>query len=186
MSNNLPWDWILSGVAVNVFTTDIQTEAFCCAALQPGVQDSLWDHWAVQTCQHYSGGAWGQGGGTLLYWWEGRNARIHICGNLCYYHLPTDPVYPHYNILDIHIFIFFSFNVRNHFPDVCLPQFYKKLSLQIPNITEIQPNYGPRIGGTLITVTGPHLDAGKTRKVTLNDVPCPIKRSGNTSLLLNF
>lgn len=83
-------------------------------------------------------------------------------------------------------FIFFSFNVRNHFPDVCLPQFYKKLSLQIPNITEIQPNYGPRIGGTLITVTGPHLDAGKTRKVTLNDVPCPIKRSGNTSLLLNF
>uniref|UniRef100_A0A8D3C4P2 receptor protein-tyrosine kinase n=1 Tax=Scophthalmus maximus TaxID=52904 RepID=A0A8D3C4P2_SCOMX len=50
----------------------------------------------------------------------------------------------------------------------------------IPNITEIQPNYGPRVGGTLITVTGPHLDAGKTRRVTLNDVPCPIKRSGNT------
>uniref|UniRef100_A0A3Q3WBW3 Macrophage-stimulating protein receptor n=1 Tax=Mola mola TaxID=94237 RepID=A0A3Q3WBW3_MOLML len=50
----------------------------------------------------------------------------------------------------------------------------------IPNITEIQPNYGPLIGGTLITVTGPHLDAGKTRRVTLNDIPCPIKRSGNT------
>lgn len=60
------------------------------------------------------------------------------------------------------------------------PTLYNKLSLQIPNITEIQPNYGPRVGGTLITVTGPHLDAGKTRKVTLNDVPCPIKRSGKT------
>ncbi|XP_061584010.1 macrophage-stimulating protein receptor [Cololabis saira] len=45
----------------------------------------------------------------------------------------------------------------------------------IPNISEIQPNYGPRVGGTFITVTGTHLDAGKTRRVTLNDVPCPIK-----------
>lgn len=51
-----------------------------------------------------------------------------------------------------------------------------KNTIQIPNITEIQPNYGPRVGGTLITVTGTHLDAGKTRRVTLNDVPCPIKR----------
>ena len=48
--------------------------------------------------------------------------------------------------------------------------------LQIPNVTQIQPNYGPRVGGTLITITGPHLDAGKTRRVTLNDQPCPIKR----------
>lgn len=63
---------------------------------------------------------------------------------------------------------------------------FQKLSPQIPNITEIQPNYGPRIGGTLITVTGPHLDAGKTRKVTLNDVLCPIKRSGKTSILICF
>lgn len=66
------------------------------------------------------------------------------------------------------------------------PKYYYKLSLQIPNITEIQPNYGPRAGGTLITVTGPHLDAGKTRKVTLNDMPCPIKRSGNTYFLSVF
>ncbi|KAK2862548.1 hypothetical protein Q5P01_002081 [Channa striata] len=58
----------------------------------------------------------------------------------------------------------------------------------IPNITEIQPNYGPRVGGTLITVTGPYLDAGKTRRVTLNDVPCPIKRvtkpKGNVSSII--
>ncbi|KAM7402622.1 hypothetical protein PAMP_017845 [Pampus punctatissimus] len=58
----------------------------------------------------------------------------------------------------------------------------------IPNITEIQPNYGPRVGGTLITVTGPHLNAGKTRRVTLNDVPCPIKRvtkpKGNVSSII--
>ncbi|XP_053724128.1 macrophage-stimulating protein receptor isoform X1 [Synchiropus splendidus] len=58
----------------------------------------------------------------------------------------------------------------------------------IPNITEIQPNYGPRDGGTLITVTGRHLDAGSTRRVTLNYVPCPIKRvtrpKGNVSSII--
>ncbi|XP_047439627.1 macrophage-stimulating protein receptor-like [Mugil cephalus] len=58
----------------------------------------------------------------------------------------------------------------------------------IPNITEIQPNYGPRVGGTLITVTGPHLNAGNTRKVTLNDILCPIKREtagqGNMSSII--
>lgn len=58
----------------------------------------------------------------------------------------------------------------------------------IPNITEIQPNYGPLVGGTLITITGPHLDAGRTRKVTLNDVHCPIKRiiksRGNMSSII--
>ncbi|KAM9408994.1 macrophage-stimulating protein receptor [Pholidichthys leucotaenia] len=46
----------------------------------------------------------------------------------------------------------------------------------VPNITEIQPNYGPLVGGTLITVTGPHLNAGKNRRVTLNDVSCHVKR----------
>uniref|UniRef100_A0A8D0AFX2 receptor protein-tyrosine kinase n=1 Tax=Sander lucioperca TaxID=283035 RepID=A0A8D0AFX2_SANLU len=52
----------------------------------------------------------------------------------------------------------------------------------IPNITEIQPNYGPRVGGTFITVTGPHLDAGKTRKVTLNDIVTEPK--GNVSSII--
>lgn len=77
-------------------------------------------------------------------------------------------------------------NKLNQFLDVIYNNPFQKLLLQIPNITEIQPNYGPRIGGTLITVTGPHLDAGKTRKVTLNDEPCPIKRSAKTSILICF
>ncbi|XP_030633319.1 macrophage-stimulating protein receptor [Chanos chanos] len=45
----------------------------------------------------------------------------------------------------------------------------------IPNITEVQPDYGPVNGGTLITITGPHLDSGKTRRVTLDGQPCTIK-----------
>uniref|UniRef100_A0A3B4B939 Sema domain-containing protein n=1 Tax=Periophthalmus magnuspinnatus TaxID=409849 RepID=A0A3B4B939_9GOBI len=54
----------------------------------------------------------------------------------------------------------------------------------MPNITEIQPNYGPLVGGTLVTITGPHLDAGRTRKVTLNDVHCPIKRYEFSNIII--
>nr|XP_055040727.1 macrophage-stimulating protein receptor isoform X2 [Misgurnus anguillicaudatus] len=45
----------------------------------------------------------------------------------------------------------------------------------VPNITEIQPDYGPVNGGTLITITGPYLDSGKNRKVTLDGETCPIQ-----------
>uniref|UniRef100_A0A8C2KPF4 receptor protein-tyrosine kinase n=1 Tax=Cyprinus carpio TaxID=7962 RepID=A0A8C2KPF4_CYPCA len=46
----------------------------------------------------------------------------------------------------------------------------------VPNITEVQPDYGPVNGGTLITITGPYLDSGKNRKVTLDGETCPIQR----------
>ncbi|XP_051957270.1 macrophage-stimulating protein receptor [Xyrauchen texanus] len=45
----------------------------------------------------------------------------------------------------------------------------------VPNITEVQPDYGPVNGGTLITITGPYLDSGKNRKVTLDGEMCPIQ-----------
>ncbi|XP_065097049.1 macrophage-stimulating protein receptor [Paramisgurnus dabryanus] len=45
----------------------------------------------------------------------------------------------------------------------------------VPNITEVQPDYGPVNGGTLITITGPYLDSGKNRKVTLDGETCPVQ-----------
>lgn len=45
----------------------------------------------------------------------------------------------------------------------------------LPNIDEVQPDYGPMNGGTLINITGPFLLSGKTRKVTLDGKVCPIK-----------
>ncbi|KAI7795236.1 macrophage-stimulating protein receptor [Triplophysa rosa] len=45
----------------------------------------------------------------------------------------------------------------------------------VPNITEVQPDYGPVNGGTLITITGPYLASGKNRKVTLDGETCPIQ-----------
>ncbi|XP_064822944.1 macrophage-stimulating protein receptor-like isoform X2 [Oncorhynchus masou masou] len=44
-----------------------------------------------------------------------------------------------------------------------------------PSITEITPDYGPQIGGTLVTVTGPHLNAGMIKTVSIGDQECPIK-----------
>ncbi|MBN3326565.1 RON protein, partial [Atractosteus spatula] len=44
-----------------------------------------------------------------------------------------------------------------------------------PNITEIQPDFGPIVGGTMITVIGPYLDSGKHRRVLLDDKDCQIK-----------
>lgn len=128
-------------------------------SVQPCVQDPLWVHRAVNTSQRHCGSQWGKSWQTLLHWWESRNDRFHICGNVGF---SLTPVQYNFQKMSIH-------NNKNSL---------MMLLLQIPNITEIQPNYGPRVGGTLITVTGPHLDAGKTRRVTLNEVPCPIKRSG--------
>ncbi|XP_018589506.1 macrophage-stimulating protein receptor isoform X2 [Scleropages formosus] len=58
----------------------------------------------------------------------------------------------------------------------------------LPEILMIQPDYGPRDGGTLINVTGTHLDAGRTRRVTLDDEDCPIQSvslsKGNMSLIV--
>uniref|UniRef100_A0A673ZXB5 receptor protein-tyrosine kinase n=1 Tax=Salmo trutta TaxID=8032 RepID=A0A673ZXB5_SALTR len=44
-----------------------------------------------------------------------------------------------------------------------------------PSITEITPDYGPQIGGTLVTVTGPHLNAGMIKTVSIGNQDCPIK-----------
>uniref|UniRef100_A0A8C1LIX8 Macrophage-stimulating protein receptor n=1 Tax=Cyprinus carpio TaxID=7962 RepID=A0A8C1LIX8_CYPCA len=58
----------------------------------------------------------------------------------------------------------------------------------VPNITEVQPDYGPVNGGTLITITGPYLDSGKNRKVTLDGETCPIQSvsvvKGNLSSII--
>ncbi|MBN3302051.1 RON protein, partial [Amia calva] len=44
----------------------------------------------------------------------------------------------------------------------------------VPNITEILPDFGPIVGGTKITVTGPYLNTGNQRNVTLDGIKCKI------------
>ncbi|KAJ3601888.1 hypothetical protein NHX12_029650 [Muraenolepis orangiensis] len=55
----------------------------------------------------------------------------------------------------------------------------------VPSITEVRPDYGPKIGGTLITLTGNHLDSGIDRSVFFGGFKCVFqsmtKGSGSAS-----
>lgn len=46
-----------------------------------------------------------------------------------------------------------------------------------PNITDIRPDYGPRVGGTLVTLTGHYLNSGTIQKVMIGGQDC-----GNTNV----
>lgn len=49
-------------------------------------------------------------------------------------------------------------------------------SPQNPIITSISPTYGPKSGGTLLTVAGKYLNSGKSRKIFVGEKPCILKR----------
>lgn len=65
--------------------------------------------------------------------------------------------------------------------------------LQIPKISNLKPSRGPVSGGTIVNITGSHLDAGSNVSVMFKDQPCTYLRSAvkhttaaktsNTSLL---
>ncbi|XP_025962425.2 macrophage-stimulating protein receptor isoform X2 [Dromaius novaehollandiae] len=44
----------------------------------------------------------------------------------------------------------------------------------VPNVSSVRPPFGPRSGGTEITVRGSNLTAGSSWRVTLNDSECPL------------
>jgi len=48
-----------------------------------------------------------------------------------------------------------------------------------PRVTSVSPSYGPKDGGTLITLTGTHLDAGLNQQVFINSLTCPINTCVN-------
>ncbi|XP_077054260.1 macrophage-stimulating protein receptor isoform X2 [Siphateles boraxobius] len=58
-------------------------------------------------------------------------------------------------------------------------------SFVTPEITDINPDFGPKIGGTLVTLSGKHLDAGGSRTVFLGDRICPVESisSNGTSII---
>lgn len=48
--------------------------------------------------------------------------------------------------------------------------------LQIPRIHNIQPSRGPVSGGTIVNITGSHLDAGSNVSIMFKDQPCTYLR----------
>ncbi|KAK0135916.1 Macrophage-stimulating protein receptor [Merluccius polli] len=45
----------------------------------------------------------------------------------------------------------------------------------VPSITEVRPDYGPKIGGTMITLIGSHLNSGTQRSVYFGEINCPFE-----------
>lgn len=50
------------------------------------------------------------------------------------------------------------------------------LHVQEPVIQEIFPTFGPKSGGTMLTIRGAFLDAGNRREVTVGKAVCKIQR----------
>ncbi|XP_067171157.1 hepatocyte growth factor receptor isoform X3 [Apteryx mantelli] len=44
-----------------------------------------------------------------------------------------------------------------------------------PIITSISPTYGPKSGGTLLTLAGKYLNSGKSRRIFVGEKPCTLK-----------
>ncbi|KAK3574959.1 hypothetical protein QTP86_019710, partial [Hemibagrus guttatus] len=52
-------------------------------------------------------------------------------------------------------------------------------SFVTPVVTDISPNFGPKIGGTRITLSGKQLDAGQTRTVQMGDKICNVESTSS-------
>lgn len=48
--------------------------------------------------------------------------------------------------------------------------------IQDPVITSISPSYGPKAGGTLLTLTGKYLNSGNSRHISIGGKTCTLKR----------
>lgn len=48
--------------------------------------------------------------------------------------------------------------------------------IQDPIITSISPSYGPKTGGTLLTLTGKYLNSGNSRHISIGGKTCTLKR----------
>lgn len=81
----------------------------------------------------------------------------------------------------------FSFVVRPcTYAASLLPMFLLHLNslstcwpVQEPIITEIFPDFGPKSGGTMLTIRGDYLDSGTLRQVSIGNAPCQLQRWGS-------
>lgn len=59
---------------------------------------------------------------------------------------------------------------------------YSTFAYVDPIITSISPSYGPKTGGTLLTLTGKYLDSGNSRHVSIGGKTCTLKRVSESIL----
>ncbi|XP_073920627.1 hepatocyte growth factor receptor isoform X2 [Castor canadensis] len=59
---------------------------------------------------------------------------------------------------------------------------YSTFSYVDPVITSISPSYGPKAGGTLLTLTGKYLNSGNSRHISIGGKTCTLKSVSNSIL----
>ncbi|XP_012508234.1 PREDICTED: hepatocyte growth factor receptor isoform X3 [Propithecus coquereli] len=59
---------------------------------------------------------------------------------------------------------------------------YSPFSYVDPVITNISPSYGPKAGGTLLTLTGKYLNSGNSRHISIGGKTCTLKSVSNSIL----
>ncbi|XP_033284135.1 hepatocyte growth factor receptor isoform X3 [Orcinus orca] len=59
---------------------------------------------------------------------------------------------------------------------------YSTFSYVDPIITSISPSYGPKTGGTLLTLTGKHLNSGNSRHISIGGKTCTLKSVSDSIL----
>ncbi|KAM5255554.1 hepatocyte growth factor receptor isoform 1-T1 [Ctenodactylus gundi] len=59
---------------------------------------------------------------------------------------------------------------------------YSTFSYVDPTITSISPTYGPKAGGTLLTLTGKYLDSGNSRHISIGGKTCTLKSVSHSIL----
>ncbi|XP_039364531.1 hepatocyte growth factor receptor isoform X3 [Mauremys reevesii] len=62
--------------------------------------------------------------------------------------------------------------------ETCLPRVYEN-----PVITSISPTYGPKFGGTLLTLSGKYLKSGKSREIYIGGKPCTLKSESDSTVV---
>ncbi|XP_020934192.1 hepatocyte growth factor receptor isoform X2 [Sus scrofa] len=59
---------------------------------------------------------------------------------------------------------------------------YRTFSYVDPVITNISPSFGPKTGGTLLTLTGMHLNSGNSRHISIGGKTCTLKSVSDSIL----
>uniref|UniRef100_G3UNS1 Hepatocyte growth factor receptor n=1 Tax=Loxodonta africana TaxID=9785 RepID=G3UNS1_LOXAF len=59
---------------------------------------------------------------------------------------------------------------------------YRTFSYVEPVITSISPSYGPKAGGTLVTLTGKYLNSGNSRHISIGGKTCTLKSVSDSVL----
>uniref|UniRef100_A0A8C3RF24 Hepatocyte growth factor receptor n=1 Tax=Cyanoderma ruficeps TaxID=181631 RepID=A0A8C3RF24_9PASS len=104
---------------------------------------------------------------------ELKNTMVHIGGKIC----PLEPKSSNKNRLECTVPAAKNpgFNISSSVSVGHGKTLFSTFSYVNPVITSISPTYGPKSGGTLLTVAGKYLNSGKSMRIFVGEQPCTLK-----------